>query len=92
MASDSDRPGVDPRVLTDLGAHVYDTVATLAYSGRSATSDEVTAATGLGRQTVSDVLEALTAQGVLLPKPGRDGEAYEPALPCPGGTPGTPTR
>jgi hypothetical protein len=71
-----DRPSMDAQVLTDLGAQVYEAVATLEYSGRSVTRDEVMEATDLDDPTVGKILDTLTDQGVLVRTPVGDGDGY----------------
>jgi hypothetical protein len=87
-----DQPYVDAQVLTDVGAHVYEAVATLEYSGRSVTRDEVMEATDLDNRTVSEVLDALTAQGVLIRTPAGEGDAFELARRDWSATPETRSR
>jgi hypothetical protein len=87
-----DRPSMDAQVLTDVGAQVYEAVATLEYSGRSVTRDEVMAATDLDDRTVTEVLDALTAQGVLIHTPTGDGGTFELARRDWSATPETPSR
>jgi hypothetical protein len=72
-----DQPSMDAQVLTDLGAQVYEAVATLEYSGRSVTRDEVMHATDLDDATVSEIPDALTDRGVLIRKPAGDGDVFE---------------
>ncbi|HTZ24588.1 MAG TPA: hypothetical protein VMC83_11415 [Streptosporangiaceae bacterium] len=87
-----DQPYVDAQVLTDVGAQVYEAVATLEYSGRAVTRDEVMEATDLDNPTVSEVLDALTAQGVLIRTPAGDGDAFELARRDWSATPETRSR
>jgi hypothetical protein len=83
-----DEPYVDAQVLTDTGTHVYEAVATLEYSGHSVTREEVMEATDLDDSTVSEVLDALTRQGVLI----RDGDTFELARRDWSATPDTRSR
>jgi len=83
-----DRPYVDAQILTDVGAQVYEAVATLEYGGHAVTRDEVMAATDLDDATVSEILDALTGQGVLI----RDGDVFELARRDWSATPETPSR
>jgi hypothetical protein len=87
-----DQPSMDAQVLTDLGAQVYEAVATLEYSGRSVTRDEVMQATNLDDPTVSEILDALTAQGVLIRTRAGDGDAFELARRDWSATPETRSR
>jgi hypothetical protein len=70
-------PHVDAQHLTDVGTQVYEAVATLEYSGRSVTRAEVMEATDLDDPMVSEILDALTDQGVLIRTPAGDGDAFE---------------
>jgi hypothetical protein len=72
----ADQPSMDAQVLTDLGAQVYEAVATLEYSGRAVTRDEVMQATDLDDPTVGEILDTLTDQGVLVRTPAGDDDAY----------------
>jgi hypothetical protein len=87
-----DRPSMDAQVLTDVGAQVYEAVATLEYSGRSVTRDEVMQAMDLDDSTVSEILDALTDQGVLIRTPARDGDTFELARRDWSATPDTRSR
>jgi hypothetical protein len=87
-----DQPAMDAQALTDLGAQVYEAVATLEYSGRSVTRDEVMHAMDLDGATVSEILDALTAQGVLIRTPTGDGDTFELARRDWSATPETPSR
>jgi DNA-binding transcriptional ArsR family regulator len=87
-----DQPGVDAQILTDLGAEVYEAVATLEYSGRSVTRDEVMQATDLDDATVSQVLDALTDRGVLIRTRVGDSDAFELARRDWSATPETRSR
>lgn len=72
-----DQPYVDTQALGDRATAVYEAVATLEYSGRSVTRREVMEATQLDDATVSEVLDALTEQGVLSRTRADDGDAFE---------------
>jgi hypothetical protein len=87
-----DRPSMDAQVLTDVGAQVYEAVATLEYSGRSVTRDEVMHTMDLDDRTVGEILDALTAQGVLIRTRAGDGDTFELARRAWSATPETPSR
>jgi hypothetical protein len=87
-----DRPYVDTQALTDLDAQVYEAVATLEYSGRSVTRDEVMSATGLDDALVGEILDAFTDQGVLICTPTGTGGTFELARRDWSATPETPSR
>jgi hypothetical protein len=88
----ADRPSMDAQVLTDLGAQVYEAVATLEYSGRTVTRDEVMEATDLDDPTVGKILDTLTDQGVLIRTPAGGGDTFELARRDWSATPETPSR
>jgi hypothetical protein len=71
-----DQPYVDAQTLTDASAQVYEAVATLEYAGHSVTRDEVMTATDLDDPTVGEILDALTAQGVLICTPTGSGGTF----------------
>jgi hypothetical protein len=83
-----DEPYVDAQVLTDAGTHVYEAVATLEYSGRSVTREEVMDATDLDDSTVGEILDALTGRGVLK----SDGDTFQLARRDWSATPETRSR
>jgi hypothetical protein len=87
-----DQPGTDTQILTDLGAEVYEAVATLEQSGRSVTRNDVIEATDLDGPTVSQVLDVLTDRGVLIRKPAGDGDVFELARRDWSATPDTRSR
>jgi hypothetical protein len=88
----ADRPSMDAQVLTDLGAQVYEAVATLEYSGRTVTRDEVMEATDLDDPTVGKILDTLTDQGVLIRTPAGGGDTFELARRDWSATPDTRSR
>ncbi len=78
MTADSDRPYVDSLSLTDLDTDVYETIATLEFTGRSATRREIAAAADLDAATIDATLRDLTRRGMLT-RTEHDGEpAFEP--------------
>jgi len=87
-----DQPSMDAQVLTDLGAQVYEAVATLEYSGRSVTRDEVMEATDLDDPTVGKILDTLADQGVLIRTPAGGGDTFELARRDWSATPDTRSR
>lgn len=87
-----EQPYVDAQVLADVGAKVYEAVATLEYSGRPVTRDEVMHVTDLDDRTVSEVLDALTDQGVLVRTPAGDSDTFQLARRDWSATPDTPSR
>jgi DNA-binding IclR family transcriptional regulator len=83
---------MDAQALTDSGAQVYEAVATLEYSGRSVTRNEIMQVTSLDDATVSEILDALTDQGVLIRTPAGDGDVFELARRDWSATPDTPSH
>jgi len=78
MSADSDLPYVDSLSLTDVDTDIYETIATLEFTGRPATCREIAAAADLDEATVDVTLGELTRRGMLT-KSERDGEpAFEP--------------
>jgi hypothetical protein len=72
-------PYVDTQSLTDSDTYVYETVATLEFTGRRPSRAEIAAATDLDDESIDATLDALTRQG-LLTKSEDGGEAvYVPA-------------
>lgn len=67
MQRRSDTAHLDAQELTDVEAGVYEAIATLEYSARPVTVAEIVSVTGLGRQTVRVIVDALAEQGVLAP-------------------------
>ena len=78
----SEHPGtshVDTQVLTDAGTHVYESIATLEYSGRKTTRAEIAAVVKLDDSTVDEVLATLVAIGALTSSGDGDDCSYAPA-------------
>jgi hypothetical protein len=65
---------------TDAEFHVYETIATLEFTGRPATRREIAEATGLDLGELDQVLSTLTEQGQLTRGRNLDGEpAFAPS-------------
>lgn len=79
MAVSDDPPYVDAISLTDTDTHIYETIATLEYLGRTATQEEIAALGGLGDRHVADALADLVGRGLLLRAESRGVIVYEPA-------------
>jgi hypothetical protein len=78
MAAQSDRPYVDSLSLTDVDTDVYETIATLEFTGRPATRRQIAAAARLDPATIDATLRDLTRRGMLISSE-HDGEpAFEP--------------
>jgi hypothetical protein len=66
MAEQFVRSPATPLGETDAKSHVYETIATLEFTGQPATRSEIAEATGLERGELDQVLGALTEQGKLV--------------------------
>jgi hypothetical protein len=75
MAEQFDRSPATALGETDAQSYVYETIATLEYTGRPATRSEIAEATGLDLGELDQVLAALTEQGRLTRGQNLDGEA-----------------
>jgi hypothetical protein len=81
MNADSGRADLDTQSLTDVDTYVYETIATLEYTGRPATRSQVAAVTDLDDQALDESLGNLIDHGLVVSTDnGPDGEAVlEPA-------------
>jgi hypothetical protein len=70
---------VDTQVLTDAGTYVYESIATLEYSGRKTTRAEIAAAVTLDDATLDEVLAKLMTIGALTSSGSGDDCSYAPA-------------
>lgn len=77
---DGGAPYLDAQVLTDVEASVYEAIATLEYSGRPVTAEQVADATRLDAATAAAIVAALAEQGVLIPADGPGGDHGELSL------------
>ena len=69
---------IDAQSLRDVDTYIYETVATLEYTGRPATRDQIAGATDLDDQVLDEALGSLTRRGLLV-RAGGDDPAFEPA-------------
>ena len=81
MNADSGRARLDTQSLTDVDTYVYETIATLEYTGRPATRSQVAAVTDLDDQALGESLGNLIDHGLVRrTDSGRDDEpGFEPA-------------
>jgi len=79
MTEGSDHPYVDTVSLTDTDTYVYETIATLEYTGRPATRSQIAAAADLDDETLDRTLAKLTGRGMLTRSDAGDEPAFEPA-------------
>lgn len=80
MAGQYDRSPATALGETDAESYVYETIATLEYTGRPATRGEIAEATGLDLGELDQVLGTLTERGQLTRGRNLDGEpAFAPS-------------
>jgi hypothetical protein len=77
--TDSDQPYVDPQSLTDTDTYLYEAIATLEYTGRPVTRDEIAAAVDLDDATLDQALASLTDRGLLTQAGSGQQLAFEPS-------------
>jgi hypothetical protein len=79
MAEQDNRSPATALGETDAESYVYETIATLEFTGRPASRSEIADATGLDRGDLDQVLTTLTERGQLI-RGEIDGEpAFAPA-------------
>ena len=66
MTADSGRARLDTQSLTDIDTYVYETIATLEYTGRPATRSQIAAVTDLDDQALDESLGNLTSHGLVV--------------------------
>jgi DNA-binding MarR family transcriptional regulator len=70
----------DVQSLSDVDTYVYESIATLEYTGRPATRGQIAAVTDLDDPALTESLASLTDRGLLVRSDGQDGDdAFEPA-------------
>jgi len=74
-----DHPRVDTQSLTDAGTDVYETVATLEFTGQKADQTAIAAATRLPPGQLEPLLADLTSRGLLTSTGIGDSRVYQPA-------------
>jgi len=81
MNADSGRARLDTQSLTDVDTYVYETIATLEYTGRPVTRGQIAAVTDLDDQALDESLDNLTGHRLVRrADDGPDGEpSFEPA-------------
>ncbi len=73
------QPPVDAQTLTDTGAHIFEAIATLEFTGRRVSRAAVAAATRIDDALLDQALAEMTSAGLLSVR-DVDGEAvYTPA-------------
>jgi hypothetical protein len=73
------QPPVDAQTITDLGLEIFEAVATLEYTGRSATRLAIAAAAQRDQTLVDEVLDDMTAHGLLAVDDEHGERVYVPA-------------
>jgi hypothetical protein len=81
MNADSGRARLDTQSLTDVDTYVYETIATLEYTGRPVTRGQIAAVTDLDDRALDESLGNLTGHRLVRrADDGPDGEpCFEPA-------------
>jgi hypothetical protein len=74
-----DRPYVDTQSLTDVDIGVYETIATLEFTGKPPTQGQIAAASDLDDTTLGKTLETLTQRHLLVRTDIKGQACYEPA-------------
>ncbi|HEU5416447.1 MAG TPA: hypothetical protein VFV41_02065 [Streptosporangiaceae bacterium] len=79
MNSRGDRPYVDSQSLRDVDTYVYETIATLEYTGRPATRGQIAAVADLDDQVLDETLTELVRRQLLVQSDAGGQPAFEPA-------------
>jgi hypothetical protein len=73
------QPPVDAQTLTDVDLDIFEAVATLEYSGRTATRPAIAAAAQRDQALVDGLLDDMTAHGLLTVDDEHGEPVYVPA-------------
>jgi hypothetical protein len=73
------QPPVDAQTLTDVGLEIFEAVATLEFTGRPATRLAIAAAAQRDQALVDEVLDDMTAHGLLAVDDEQGEPVYVPA-------------
>jgi hypothetical protein len=79
MSSEADRPRVDTQSLTDVDTYLYEAIATLEYTGRPVTRDEIARVGDLDGPSLDDALADLVRRGLLVADESGGETGYAPA-------------
>ena len=80
MNAGSGRAQLDTQSLTDVDTYVYETIATLEYTGRPATRSQIAGVTDLDDESLDESLTTLGQHGLIVEVEGANREpAFEPA-------------
>ena len=78
MAGDTGRARLDTQSLTDVDTYVYETIATLEYTGRPLTRGQIAAVTDIDDAALDEALGNLVRHGLV--NRTDDGPAGEPGF------------
>jgi len=73
------QPSVDAQTVSDAGLEIFEAVATLEYTGRRASRPAIVTATRRDQAVVADLLDEMTAHGLLTVTIEGGEPAYVPA-------------
>jgi hypothetical protein len=79
MTSGQDDAYVDTQSLQGSDTYVYETIATLEYTGRPATRQQVRDAVNLDDSALDEILAGLVDRGLLVRSGGADDPSFAPA-------------
>jgi DNA-binding MarR family transcriptional regulator len=79
MTSRQDDAYVDTQSLQDSDTYVYETIATLEYTGRPATRQQIRDAVDMDDGALDQALSGLVDRGLLVRSGGADDPAFAPA-------------
>ncbi|HEY2550898.1 MAG TPA: hypothetical protein VGI64_10005 [Streptosporangiaceae bacterium] len=79
MGTHGDPVQTDTQGLTDTDTYLYETIATLEYTGRPATRSQIAAAADLDDQALDQALAKLTQRGLLTSNAAAGESSFEPA-------------
>jgi len=79
MRDGDGRPHVDAQSLRDVDTYVYETIATLEYTGRPATRDQIAAVADLEDEVLDETLTELVRRRLLIESDAEGEPGFEPA-------------
>lgn len=79
MSDGDGRPHVDAQSLRDVDTYVYETIATLEYTGRPATRDQIAAVADLEDEVLDETLTELVRRRLLIESDAEGEPGFEPA-------------
>jgi RIO-like serine/threonine protein kinase len=78
MTGDSGSARKDTQSLTDIDTYVYETIATLEYTGRPVTRGQIAAVADLDDEALDESLASLVGHGLIV-RTANSEEAFAPA-------------